>query len=109
MAESHLERWFPRLAGASYRITSPRTFQYNCVAWALEDTARWWQPGGGFQHYYWPADLPRNHTLTTYIQLFINLGYTSCQDPNPVAGVEKIAIFVDSEGDPTHVARQLPS
>jgi len=109
MVTTPLERWFPRLATTGYRITSPRTFQYNCVAWAVADTARWWEPGRGLQHYYWPPELPRDHTLATYIQIFTASGYVPCANADLVPGLEKLAIFVDSDGDPAHVARQLPS
>ena len=37
--------WNPRLAQASYRITSLSTRRYNCIAWAAEQTANWWWPG----------------------------------------------------------------
>jgi len=33
---------FPRLTAARYRVTSPATTDYNCVAWAAGDTEHWW-------------------------------------------------------------------
>jgi hypothetical protein len=36
---------FPRLSSENHHVTSPESRDYNCVAWAAEDTTRWWQPG----------------------------------------------------------------
>ncbi|HEY7428267.1 MAG TPA: hypothetical protein VH682_28795 [Gemmataceae bacterium] len=35
---------FPRLNGTAYRITSPASDVYNCIAWAAGETNRWWWP-----------------------------------------------------------------
>lgn len=40
-----IEQLFPGLQGTSFEITSPRDRRYNCVAWAANDTRRWWWPG----------------------------------------------------------------
>ena len=44
---------FPRLTPGNYRVTSPPSPDYNCIAWAAGDTGRWWEPG-----VYWPATTP---------------------------------------------------
>lgn len=36
-----IERDYPNLVSTNYHITSPDTIDYNCVAWAAEDTQRW--------------------------------------------------------------------
>jgi hypothetical protein len=41
----------PNLTERNYRITSPPSLEYNCVAWAAGDTDHWWQPG-----VYWPTE-----------------------------------------------------
>ena len=41
MGNSDLEISFPSLRIGSYRITSPATPAYNCVAWAVGETERW--------------------------------------------------------------------
>jgi hypothetical protein len=33
----NVSRDFPRLTPANYRVTSPTSIDYNCVAWAAED------------------------------------------------------------------------
>ncbi len=35
---------FPHLTAQNHRVTSPPSIDYKCVAWAAEDTGRWWQP-----------------------------------------------------------------
>lgn len=38
---------------------------------------------------------------------FASLGYTVCEDEGLEAGYEKVALFADATGRPTHAARQL--
>src|SRR5713101_10154879 len=46
----------PALAATgAYRVTSPATRNYNCVAWAASRTDRWWWPS---PFAYWPAGVP---------------------------------------------------
>ena len=101
----NLVRWFPRLGGATYRITSPAQPDYNCIAWAAGDDSRWWEPDS-FGQYYWPEDVPRQYTVEVYAEVFQRLGFEVCQDATFEVGVEKVAIF-GLDGSPTHAARQL--
>ena len=38
---AELEGAFPGLAADGYRLASPKTHSYNCVAWAAGDASRW--------------------------------------------------------------------
>lgn len=82
--------------------------KYNCIAYAANDTENWWwptpQPIGGI---YWPPEVPREATLEAFKMAFEQLGYEECLTGDLVAGKEKIAIYSDREGNPTHAARQL--
>ena len=89
-----------------YEVTSPESLQYNCVAWAANDVNKWWWPMPPGTSY-WPEGVPRQVTLEAFIQAFNTLGYQSCEDAQHELGFEKVAIFVDNEGIPTHAARQL--
>ena len=40
----HLELRYPNLAITDYNVTSPKSQEYNCFAWAAGDQERWWQP-----------------------------------------------------------------
>ena len=89
-----------------FTVTSPASPDYNCIAWAAEDTSRWWWPDA-FGLYYWTEQAPRVETLEAFVAVFRSLGYEPCEDRRLEAGLQKIAIFVDSRGRPTHAARQL--
>jgi len=88
----------------SFNKTSPKDNNYNCIAWAVEDTANFWWPIGG----HWPTGLPRALTLQSFIFVYGAQGYVITDNENLEAGYQKIAIYVDQSGTPTHAARQLP-
>ena len=58
---SYKEVLLPRLHPDEYRITSPESDRYNCIAWAAGDATRRWWPGE--PDYYWPPDAPQGETL----------------------------------------------
>ena len=99
-----LELLFPSLSGTAYEVTSPAQPEYNCIAWAAGDNSRWWEPA---PDYYWPEGVSRQYTVRAYLEAFQTLGYEFCQDGDLEEGMEKVALFADSVGNPTHAARQL--
>lgn len=105
---SELEDYFPNLAQTGYEVTSPRTYDYNCFAWAVEEDDRWWSPVSK-EDYYWPEGAPTDLTLDSIIQTFGMLGFQPCERADLEPGFQKIAIFVDANGEPTHATRQLPN
>lgn len=104
--KNQIEKLFPTLKKEGYKITSPETNFYNCIAWAIEDDAKRWDPTP-FSGYYWPADIPTEVTMTTFIMLFNKYGYAKCDTKDHEEGCQKIAIYMDKKGAPQHVARQL--
>jgi hypothetical protein len=56
---------------------------------------------------YWPTDAPRAESVEAFIEAFGLLGYTERTDESMDANKQKVAIFVDQSGKPTHAARQL--
>lgn len=103
-----LEIKWPNLSHTEYRVTSLKSQEYNCFAWAADDTERWWQPIPGDQ-FYWPDGVTQEETLKAYIQAYQTLGYHLCEDDKLESGYQKIAIYIDSNDTPTHAARQLPN
>ncbi|HYK87625.1 MAG TPA: hypothetical protein VE398_02575 [Acidobacteriota bacterium] len=101
-----LEDVFPNLRTSGYTITSPRDPTYNCIAWAANEMDRWWWPNPS---YYWPNGVPRSETLEAFTQAYATLGFTPCEDATLEFEYEKIVIYVNSAGIPTHAARQLPN
>jgi hypothetical protein len=108
MPNPDLERSFPGLTRGTYSITSPPDPSYNCAAWAAGETIRWWDPSLQ-QGYYWPSSVARDQSVTALVAAFASLGFESCADSRPEPGFEKLAIYADTHGLPTHVARQLPT
>lgn len=95
---------FPGLRSCVWRITSPESDNYNCIAWAADDTSRWWEPTTPF---HWPVEVPRKYTLTAYRMAFEALGYEVCGNRQLEPGYEKIAIY-GLAGEPEHAAKQMP-
>lgn len=102
-----LERVFPNLQPGRYRITSPRSSEYNCIAWAARQDDAWWWPDP-YGEYFWPDNVPRDETLAAFAAAYATIGFAPCQGPELEPGLEKIAIFARG-GVPTHAARQLPN
>lgn len=103
-----LEALFPGLRSSGYAITSPADDIYNCIAWAANDPLHWWWPDI-LKARYWAADVLREETVAAFQEAFGSLGDTVCAGEEMEASVEKVALFADAEGFPTHAARQLPS
>ena len=100
---AHLIAAFPGLGQTRFRLTSPQDTTYNCVAFACGDTNRWWWPDPQGQ-YYWPDGVPREERVGAFTRMLEERGYEQCDEPAPEDGVEKVALFVDDSGDPTHLA-----
>jgi len=106
MSKKLLEELFPALAVFGYKILSRPTDRYDCVAWAAGDTTRWWWPDLKGKRY-WPENVERKRTLDVFKKVFENLGYFICDNGNFEEGYDKIAIYVNENGKPTHVTRQF--
>jgi hypothetical protein len=93
---------------------SPATEDYNCIAWAAGRTDKPWWPSKEAPFYYdWPVELPREEagreTLENFIKAFQLQGYRVCRSSKHRSGIEKVALFAGSGGNPLHAARQLES
>ena len=104
MGALELEATFPRLRSTPYRITSPETKQYNCIAWAAGESSRWWWPSPDA---YWPPSAPEALTLDAFVAAYGSCGYSVCSNGDLEPGTEKIAIYATIAGTPKHAARQL--
>jgi hypothetical protein len=102
-----LEELFPYLADSGYQVTSPRDDLYNCIAWAAGDTTDWWWPGANPDLEYWPPGIPRAVSLAAFEAVFATLGYVVCAAADLEPGIEKITLYANAVGKPTHGARQL--
>ena len=108
MPREEIESWFPGIAAAGFKITSPETEDYNCIAWAGDDDTEKWDPDN-FSGRYWPEKIPRSLNLESFIKLYeFEGGYIPCDnnDQSLETGIEKIAIFLDSQFEVTHASKQ---
>lgn len=94
---------FANLSDAA-KVTSVETPEYNCFAWAVGMTDEFWEPGRT-----WPIDTPTAHEVGIVVDAYRTRGFEPCADGALEPGFEKIAIYEDEDGDPTHAARQLPT
>jgi hypothetical protein len=98
------QRKFPLLAPGTFQQASPATPAYNCIAWAAGiDSVPWWPHRDAF----WPPGIPYEDTVDAFVRAFATLGYTQCADGVLETDFEKVAIYADFTGTPTHAARQL--
>jgi hypothetical protein len=104
-----LQELFPGLQATPFQLTSPADRNYNCIGWAANDSSNWWWPEGDAPTIYWPVGVPSEVTLDTFAALFEMLGYIPGGDDALESGTEKVALFADAAGIPTHAARQLAS
>src|SRR5262245_5559653 len=93
----------PRLTPENYCITSPASWEYNCIAWAVGVTDAWWWPVPGR---YWPEKAPREETLAAFLAALATLGFAPGASEDLEPGVEKVALYAQG-ATPTHMARQL--
>jgi hypothetical protein len=102
--QSMLERTFPGLMQSDYDLTSKADDSYNCIAWAANDTTKWWWPG----EYYWPKPVQFSESVALFVEAFCEcLGYEECESGDLEIGYQKVAIYAIS-GNVKHMARQLP-
>jgi hypothetical protein len=95
---AELERIFPALAVDGYALSSPDSAAYNCIAWAVGESHRWWEPG-----IYWPVQV--GDDLSALVSLFASLGYDPCDGEELESGYDKVALYAGELGDWTHAAR----
>lgn len=107
MRDYELEADCPNLLDAGYEIKSPRDPQYNCVAFAVGDTSKFWYDAY-VNGYYWPPGTPSADTLQGWIKVFSDHGYGEADDDTLEPEYEKVAIYASADA-PEHVARQKAS
>ena len=87
-----------------FKVTSPQDIRYNCMAWAMKNDSKWWEPSDAG---YWPTD-EQEFSIKVYHDVFESLGFSKCDSGDPEDDVEKIAVYLHAD-EVTHVARQLES
>ena len=99
------EQLFPHLTPENYRVTSPCDALYNCIAHAADDHALVWDPGMlPLPGYFWPNGADRGRGPDSLRSAFEVIGYQLCSNDSFEDGYEKVALYVDSDGDWSHHA-----
>jgi hypothetical protein len=99
------EAVFPNLASDGYRVTSDEDWGYNCIAHAAErNNAPWWPTEEPVEGVFWPDGVPREETLEAFTLAYETLGYFRCENANHEPGFQKVAIYIDEDGAPSHAA-----
>src|SRR5260370_2335370 len=105
--EPSIIKHLPNLNDGNHAVRSPFDSSYNCIAWAAGDNTCFWDPAQVFSSaplggYYWPRGIPLEQSLGSYRRAFERLGYRACDSEELEDGWEKVAIYVDAAGKPTH-------
>lgn len=112
MLSQELRQSYPNLAADGGIEKSPKDSKYNCIAWAAKwDKKNWWQPDTFEPGMYWPKGVRDDGTIDCFIELFEHLKYkrTTKEDIGFEVLHEKVAIYVNTFGHFTHVAKQIDS
>lgn len=92
-----------------YKVTSPNTRDYNCIAWALGRTDVWYWPYLGNKFHesdeYWPAGVPDNTSIDSFVQAMQTEGFFICANESLEEGFTKIALY-KKNGECSHASRQ---
>ncbi len=94
------------MTNKNHSIKSPKTDDYNCIAWAYGVSNRWMWPGDPDS--YWPSEATDADILEIVTQLYLDSGFDKCETGELEEGYTKIAIYV-KEDRPTHAAFQIES
>jgi hypothetical protein len=76
----------PRLTADNYRPTSPATWTYNCIAWAVGVTDAWWWPIDGR---FWPEGAPREETISAVFAALATVGFLPGTTADPESELKK--------------------
>ncbi len=98
---------FPNLSSEDFEIVDEPSDLYNCIAYAVGDIAKPWDPNGTR---YWPPWAPRNDRIDSLIAVFAGLepAYEQCESSQVEDGYQKVALY-EVQGQAKHAALQMPN
>jgi hypothetical protein len=102
MSRLDIERDFPLLIGKEYEL-SDENFNYNCLAYALGDENRWWEPPR-MSGRYWPDGFASDTTVATVESILRVSGFTEELEPSATPITHAVAIYAEGN-EWTHFAR----
>lgn len=101
-------RNFPNIDIDGFEVTSELNPFYNCFAWARgENTSNVEPPTSKYVK--WHNDNTA-WTIENFLDNFANIGFTETTESADLEnGIEKVAIYVTSDGEPSHASLQKES
>lgn len=107
ISDYRLEIKLPKIKSAGYKVTSPESKEYNCVAWTIGRNDIWIWPHPRF---FWPENIRCDDKLPSFIEFYQAFEYSTCNDDKLEVGYEKIAIYIHPDtNNVTHAAKQMSS
>ena len=96
---------FPNLTNEGFEIVDRPSERYNCIAYAVGDTMKWWWPDG---INYWPPWATETNRIDSLKEAFAGLGYEQCDHSDTEVGYQRVALF-EVNGEMKHAAVQMPN
>lgn len=97
---------FPNLRDdENFKILSPQTQVYNCIAWAMNFNDRWVDiaeiPG-----HWWPNGVVKSLSPDALVQAFEAVGFETTSDKTPEDGYDKVVLYKNTSREEwTHASR----
>lgn len=96
-AIDELCQWCDKLSepDSKFQVTSPQTWVYNCIAFAMGSSEMWVASGHPNKGWYswWPTGIPRNSEPQSLIEAFQSVGFELCEDDLPEDGYDKVVLY----------------
>lgn len=104
LTSEDIEQLFPMSKG-EIQIVSDYDEDYNCIAWSLNDSRRWWWPFERANPFiFWPLGSPREETIEAFLSMYESLFFVPCDGSHREEGYDKVALYA-LDDKPTHAAR----
>ncbi len=98
---------FPKLdTDPNFKISSPCSQIYNCIAWAMQYEDRWVDILDTLPGHWWPGGVEKDMKSETLVQAFEAEGFIRAENHIPEDGFDKVVLYKKENADEwTHAAR----
>lgn len=93
---------FPNSTSDNFIKSSEPTILYNCIAWAVGESHRWWQPA---RFRFWPSGALYNTSKEALIDAYEKIGFEKCDNGKGEDGFLKVALYTKDNINYEHAAR----
>lgn len=80
---------------SSFKINSPDSCEYNCIAWAMGFDDRWVDPleDDYIHKKWWPDAAPKSRDPRALVSAFECMGFELCENDESEIGCDKVALY----------------